>query len=327
MTEHTQTCPCCSGMLYEECCKPLHDGNPAENASKLMRSRYSAYCLNMPDYLMATTHPASRNYSDNKFSWKRQISQFARSTTFEKLEVLDFKENLPLATVTFTAYISQDGHDLTYTERSYFEKIDDQWFYLHGLMAEGREPGLINDSLNVLPLAYYGNPILRKQAEPILEITDDIHQLVARMIETMDANSGIGLAAPQVHHSIQLFVMRTPVDMEAEKRKLGDVQVFLNPIITHPSTENWSIPEGCLSIPGYRASVERPVEITVDYTTLDGQQIKKSFSGWEAKVILHETDHLNGVLFIDRLNNEERLKLSPFLNSLESRLKGVNNGY
>ena len=150
-----------------------------------MRSRYSAYVLNLSDYIIKTTHPASPQYSDNKFGWKRSISQFSRDSSFERLEILDFKENHQVATVTFTAYLSQKEKEATFTERSYFEKINDQWFYRGGQLAQGRAPNLITtEQLRLLPLAYYGNPILRKVADPVFEITDDLRKLVDEMVET-----------------------------------------------------------------------------------------------------------------------------------------------
>lgn len=132
MTNPANSCPCCSGKSYDECCKLFHEGAMPENALQLMRSRYSAYVLNLPDYIVATTHPANPHYSENKFSWKRSISQFSRNSSFEKLEILDFKENKTEATVTFTAHLSQGNRDATFTEKSYFEKKDNQWLYLDG---------------------------------------------------------------------------------------------------------------------------------------------------------------------------------------------------
>lgn len=321
MKDPANSCPCCSGRAYDECCKLFHEGTMPENALQLMRSRYSAYVLNLPDYILASTHPASPQYSENKFSWKRRISQFSRNSSFEKLEILDFKENKTVATVTFTAHLSQDTRDATFTERSYFEKKGNQWLYRGGQLTQGHEPNLVTTGqLRLLPLAYYGDPILTKKADPIIEITDDIRKLVEEMIETMDACNGIGLAAPQIHHSIRLFVIRTPIETEQDKFEPGEVKVFINPTLSLPSSETWKESEGCLSIPTIRSLVERPKEITVEYTSLDGGLIEKRFSGWEARVIMHENDHIEGILFIDRLDKEERMQLTPFLQNLEKRV-------
>lgn len=315
------TCPCCSLQEYEVCCKPLHEGKIAENALQLMRSRYSAYVINLPDYIVATTHPANPQYSDNKFSWKRSISRFSKDSSFQKLEILDFKEKESLATVVFTAYLLQDGQDATYTEKSYFEKIRGRWLYRGGQLESGHIPTLVTTKeLRLLPLAYYGDPVLRRKADVIDHVTDDIKKLVEEMIETMDASDGVGLAAPQVHHSIRLFVIRTPIETGEDNFDLGEVKVFINPKLSLPSKETWKAGEGCLSIPGIRMDVERPKEITVEYTTLDGKLLKHRFSGWEARVIMHENDHINGVFFVDRLSSKERSELAPFLQGLEKRM-------
>lgn len=321
MNSIEKLCPCGSGDLYSQCCRRLHEGALPENALALMRSRYSAYVLNLPDYIIATTHPASREYSDNKFSWKRALLEFSKNSSFHKLEVLDFKENGDLAMVVFTAWISQEGQEATFTEKSFFEKVNGRWLYLSGQLAEGHAPQLITSGpLRLLRLAYYGDPLLRRKADPLFEITDEIKNLVEEMIETMDASNGMGLAAPQVHRSIRLFVMRPPIETE-EGRSLGDVKVFINPELSSPSLETWKASEGCLSIPHLRASVERPKEVTVEYTSLEGERIKERFFEWEARVILHESDHIDGVLFIDRLDAEERAKLDPFLQRLKKRLQ------
>lgn len=321
MTE-VAACPCGTGKPYEECCKPYHDGKLPVNALLLMRSRYSAYVLDIPDYIIATTHPASGGYSENKFTWRRSVSEFSKSCVFQKLEILDFKENVAMATVTFTAVISKEEEDATFTEKSYFEKIGQKWFYRGGQLIEGHSPNLVTtEQLRILPLAYFGDPILRKKANPIPEITPDIVKLVEEMIETMDASDGIGLAAPQIHHAIRLFVYRTPIEKEPEGFDLGDVNVIINPKLLQPSKETWKWSEACLSIPGLRAEVERPKEITLEYTTLEGKQVKQRFSGMEARVIMHENDHINGILYIDRLDPKIRSKFAPFLQNLEKRVK------
>lgn len=314
-------CPCSSGKYYNDCCKPLHDGESAKNALMLMRSRFAAYALNNPDYIVATTHPASPQYSENKFSWKRSISQFSKSSSFHKLEILDVKEQNTLATVTFTAYITQDNIDCTFSEKSFFEFFRGRWFYRGGQLAQGHAPNLVTTGqLRLLPLVYYGDPTLRKKAEPIKEISADIKKLVDEMIETMDACNGIGLAAPQIRHSLRLFIIRKPIESKENHYTPGEVKVFINPKIISQSSEKWKAQEGCLSIPTIHANVERAQEIMVEYTNLDGVTKIEKFSGWEAKVIQHENDHLDGILFIDHLEDDERSKLEPFLNNLKRRI-------
>lgn len=313
-------CPCCSGKEYDACCKPFHQGALPENALLLMRSRYSAYAFNLPDYIIATTHPASPQYSENIFSWKRALTQFSRNSVFQKLDLLDFKEQGTLATVTFTAHISQNDRDATFTERSYFEKSKGRWMYRGGQLTEGHAPNLVTTGqLRLLPLAYYGDAILRRKAESIAEITDDIKKLAEEMIETMEASNGSGLAAPQIHHSIRLFVVRTPVEKEG-RFDYGEPMVFINPELSNPSEETSKTSEGCLSIPTIRGDVERPVEVTIEYTTLDGENVKRRCTGWEARVVQHEYDHIEGILYIDRLDPQEKAMLAPILQKIEKRI-------
>lgn len=313
-------CPCFSGKEYQVCCQLFHQGSPPENALLLMRSRYAAYALNLPEYIIATTHPASPQYMDNKFSWKRSISQFAKHSSFQNLEILDFKERDGLAVVTFTAYMAQEGKDVTFTERSYFEKKGGRWLYRVGQLAEGKAPHLIpKGPFRILPLTYYDNPLLRRKADEIPAMTKDIQKLIEEMVETMDACEGIGIAAPQVHQSIRLFVIHKPIMIEENKLELGEVKVFINPHLSAFSQESWKAPEACLSIPTIRSLVERPKEVTVEYTTLEGNRVKEALSGWEARVVMHEYDHIEGVLFIDRLDAEEQSKLMPVLQNLQRR--------
>jgi SEC-C motif-containing protein len=127
-----QNCPCCSGNKYEDCCKPFHEGTLPSTALQLMRSRYCAYSLNLSTYIIKTTHPKNLQYNANHKEWGKQISNFSLNTEFKKLEILQFEENNLLATVTFKAYLSQNNKDVSFTEKSLFEKVDGMWLYLMG---------------------------------------------------------------------------------------------------------------------------------------------------------------------------------------------------
>lgn len=129
-----ELCPCCSGKLYKDCCQKYHAGLPAETALQLMRSRYSAYALNLPDYIIQTTHPKNSHYSSNLLNWKMEIESFTLNFSFKGLEILDSTTNATTATVTFTAQLSQNNHDASFTEKSTFKKVDDRWLYLSGEM-------------------------------------------------------------------------------------------------------------------------------------------------------------------------------------------------
>lgn len=123
-------CPCCNGKLYLDCCGPYHLGRLPENALVLMRSRYSAYALNLPDYIIATTHPRNSAYQEDKNAWHHSITAFSLHTHFKKLEVLSFEEKKEFAFVTFIAQLEQQGRDASFQETSRFEKIHNRWLYL-----------------------------------------------------------------------------------------------------------------------------------------------------------------------------------------------------
>ena len=101
-------CPCGSGNAYAACCRPFHQGQLPDTALKLMRSRYSAYVLCLPAYIMQTTHPSNPQFSRNTTEWAQQISEFCLNTKFKKLDILNFQETGDLATVTFTAHLVQN---------------------------------------------------------------------------------------------------------------------------------------------------------------------------------------------------------------------------
>lgn len=315
-------CPCGSGNNYEQCCGRFHQGALPEDALLLMRSRYSAFALDLPEYLIKTTHPASPQYIENRSFWKKDLSEFSKGVIFQRLEILDFRENGIMATVTFVAHALQEGQDITFTEQSFFTKRNGRWYYLRGKLFKGRVlPQDLQKPLQVMPFAYYGDDVLRIKAAPLVDITDETRTLVEKMIETMEAFSGIGLAAPQVHHSLRLFITKAPIENPEGKLMPGKVEVFINPILSLPSSSSCDIEEGCLSIPTIRAKVQRPHEITIEYTTLDGNVVKRTLSEWEARTAMHENDHINGVLFFDRLSSKEKKNLEPRLENLKNRLK------
>lgn len=170
-----------------------------------------------------------------------------------------------------------------------------------------------------LPLAYYGNPILRKKTTPITEITDDIRQLVADMEETMHHHNGVGLAAPQVLHSISLFITCIPRFDENQNAIPGVLRVFINPKILNYTEEVWPCEEGCLSIPKLYGEILRPAKVTVQAMDLNGQTFTEEFEHYDAHVVMHENDHINGVLYIDRLPPKIRKEMEPFLRDIKKK--------
>lgn len=165
-------------------------------------------------------------------------------------------------------------------------------------------------------LEYYDSPILRKVAAPIDEITDELRQLVLDMSETMAFYKGVGLAAPQVGQSISLFIMGVEKELEDGELVFCDFpKVFINPVITQKSEQLVYGNEGCLSIPGLRGEVARPDKITVTAKNLDGQPFSMALEGFLARIVMHETDHLHGVLYIDRMSDKDKTR--QFKNNLE----------
>lgn len=173
----------------------------------------------------------------------------------------------------------------------------------------------------LLKLAYYGHPILRQKATQVSSMTQEIKQLVSDMIETLlHLKNGIGIAAPQLHHSLAIFVVQFPVKGVDGDPIPGAHEVFINPKILEVSDTKDFHSEGCLSIPGLYKEVERPVKIKVQAEGLDGITFLREYVGFEARMILHENDHLNGILFIDRLKPKER-------KAIDSRLKAIKKKY
>jgi peptide deformylase len=141
------------------------------------------------------------------------------------------------------------------------------------------------------------NPILRRKARPVTNFGPDLQTLVDDMLETMREAPGVGLAAPQVDVPLRLFVAEfgDEEDPEAPKK----TYVFANPEIKRASRETVMGVEGCLSIPGLVGEVERSKKVTIHAQNRRGQPVKVKAEGWLARIFQHETDHLNGVLFID----------------------------
>ncbi len=176
----------------------------------------------------------------------------------------------------------------------------------------------------LLKIYYYGHPILRKRCEPIQEITDEIRKLAHDMIETMDKNDGVGLAAPQVGHSVRLFVLRDYIITEEGHWTLSEKpKVFINPKLINPSEHMISDTEGCLSIPSLRLPVDRPDKVTIEAMDLDGNTFVEELEGYNARVRMHENDHINGVLFIDRIDTALRSEIDPMLKEIKKKYTSI----
>jgi len=174
-----------------------------------------------------------------------------------------------------------------------------------------------------LQIMYYGNPILRKKGKPIQEITEEIRQLARDMIETFDANNGIGLSAQQVGKALRLFVCRQYIHYPDGKWGVTEPKVYINAKILEHSKETEVDIEGCLSFPKFRISIERPCKIKVESTNLNGERIIEEIDGYNARVIMHENDHTNGVLYIDRLDDRTRRMIEPELREIKKKFKAT----
>lgn len=177
----------------------------------------------------------------------------------------------------------------------------------------------------VLEITQYGNPVLRKKCRKVTEVTDELRQFGEDLIETMVHAEGVGLAAPQVDREIQMAVVDVSHDPECisylrvdgEDLALEDLMplVFINPILELGKKKE-SCSEGCLSIDGINAEVRRPAEVSATLELLDGRTIVVETDGLLSRAIQHETDHLNGVLFVDRLSTATKLSIQRKLKRL-----------
>jgi peptide deformylase len=152
----------------------------------------------------------------------------------------------------------------------------------------------------MLSIVKLGDPVLEKHSVVVPEVNDEIRALVADMIDAMDRERGVGLAAVQVGRLLRLFVARVPGDM---------VRVFINPDILETSIEQEPFEEGCLSIPGVYTDVVRPSSVRVQAQNAKGRPFTLTADGYLGRVIQHEFDHLNGILFLDRVESKKKTRL------------------
>ena len=163
----------------------------------------------------------------------------------------------------------------------------------------------------ILPILAYGHPILRKKCNSIDENTDEIKNLISNMWETMYNAEGVGLAAPQIGVNKKIFIIDAnplfPQDQEiSDFEKLNSKKVFINPEITEMDGDQCYFNEGCLSIPEIRAEIKRSNMIKVEFLDENFNHNSVIFKGLLARVILHENDHINGVLFTDKISSFKR---------------------
>ena len=177
----------------------------------------------------------------------------------------------------------------------------------------------------VLPILHYPDPVLRAKGKPVTRITDEIRTLAANMLDTMREAHGVGLAAQQVGVPLQLAIVDVSHDEECatccrvngEDKTLAEISplIFVNPKLEFGKKKAVS-EEGCLSFPDLRENIKRPEDLKATLTLLNGETIVLEADGLLSRAIQHETDHLNGVLFIDRMSAATKLGLKRKLREL-----------
>lgn len=175
----------------------------------------------------------------------------------------------------------------------------------------------------ILPIVAYGDPVLKRKAKEIPEDYPNLQKLIDDMFETMYNASGVGLAAPQIGKSIRLFIVDASPFAEddvmpvEEQESLKDAkEVFINPTIVEESGDEWDFNEGCLSIPDVREDVFRKPNISIEYYDRDFNLKTRSLDGLFARVVQHEYDHIEGILFTDKLSSFKRRLIKGRLNSI-----------
>lgn len=158
----------------------------------------------------------------------------------------------------------------------------------------------------ILPIFGYGQSVLKTRAIEIESGYPELKKLIENMWETMYHANGVGLAAPQIGLGIRLFIVDTQQMFKNGEENKGIRQIFINPIILEEKGEEWAYEEGCLSIPEVRGEVERPEEVVIEYQDENFIFHKAVFDGINARVIQHEYDHIEGILFVDRLSPRKK---------------------
>lgn len=169
----------------------------------------------------------------------------------------------------------------------------------------------------ILPIYAYGQPVLRKKSLPIAENHSGLDNLIQDMWDTMYSAKGVGLAAPQIGKDIRLFVIDTTQLDKKEITPEGIKRVFINAELSDESGDPWLYEEGCLSIPDIHVEIERNPVIRLTYVDVEWKAHTEIFSGVNARVIQHEYDHIEGILFIDRMKPLKRRMINRKLEKIK----------
>lgn len=166
----------------------------------------------------------------------------------------------------------------------------------------------------IRPIVSYGNPVLTQPAKAVEQYDTPLQELIRDMFETMEHSEGVGLAAPQVNESLRLFIMgEAEGSSTLPPPEKWPGWVFINPEIVELNGLLKTDIEGCLSIPGIEVSLARPSTLRLRYHDENFEQQERTFTGYIARVIQHEYDHIEGVLMTDRMNSHRQRSLHPFL--------------
>ena len=169
----------------------------------------------------------------------------------------------------------------------------------------------------IFPIVLYGNPILKKKTKEVSHGDESVKEFVESLFETMYAAQGVGLASPQVGHSLRVFIMdSTPMEENEEEEEAGLKQAFVNPMMLDEVGEPWAFEEGCLSIPGIREDVTRKPHIRIKYFDENWVAHQKEFDGLQARIIQHEYDHIEGILFTDYISSFKKRLLKGKLTDI-----------
>ncbi len=168
----------------------------------------------------------------------------------------------------------------------------------------------------IYPIVAYGDPVLKKKAEDISKDYPGLADLIDSMWETMYSANGVGLAAPQIGKSIRMFVVDASPFAEDEPELEDFKKVFINAQILEEDGDKWAFNEGCLSIPKIREDINRHEEIVIEYYDENFKKHKETYSGMAARVIQHEYDHIEGILFVDHLSPLKKRLLSGKLGDI-----------
>lgn len=175
---------------------------------------------------------------------------------------------------------------------------------------------------NTLHIAQIGNPILRQIAQPVTDIeSPKIQTLIDDLLATLTDTHGVGMAAPQLSQSLRICIIASHPNPRYPHAPYMDPTPIINPTITAHTNELIKDWEGCLSIPGIRGFVPRYLEITAEYTDRNGKRVKRQFNDFIGRIFQHEYDHLDGVLFTDRLeSNKDIISDAEYFKLLEPKL-------